>query len=137
VSAVSDGEILVEAACAIRPYLPALLAEEAVGFEAELAALLAEEGEPAGLEDKIVALLDSRVATREWAAGFLEHGLPPDLVQLAERGFGELPGYGEPVRADKYRCPFADYVWYRHAVGEAPPECPTHGVPLEAVVRTG
>lgn len=129
---MDEAEILVEAACAIRPYLPDLLADEADAFDAELVVLLA--GVPgAHAENRIVALLDSTEPTRQWAAGYFEHRLPPDLVRFDERGFSELPGYGDPVKADKYRCPHADYVWYRHAVSELPPECPTHKVPLEAV----
>jgi len=121
---------LRDAARAIRPYLPSLLEEGAAAeVDATLAALLTTDGS----EDDVLAELESNDATAEWTAAFLEHGVPPELALVYERGVEELPGYGEPVRTPKYACPEGDYVWYRHAVGQQPPRCPTHGEVVEPV----
>lgn len=129
---MSEPSHILEAARAIRPYLPTLLdAEPAAQIDGALAALLAAGGHDA--EDRILVELDRHNATRDWAAGYIELGLPPDLAQYAERSFSEAPGYGDPVRIPKFDCPHGDYAWYRHDVGEEPPRCPTHGVVVEPV----
>jgi hypothetical protein len=66
-----------------------------------------------------------------WAAKFLQHGLPPDPVAGATRGFSPLAGHGEALAAARYVCPVGgDTVWYRRAVGERVPDCLTHQVAL-------
>ena len=121
---------LLDAARAIRPYLPSLLDESAAAeVDSSLAALLAS----GGTEDAVLAELEGHEATAEWTAAFLEHGAPPELAVVRERDFTELAGHGEPVRAPKYICPEGDFVWYRHAVGQQPPRCPTHGKVVEPV----
>lgn len=123
-----------EAARAIRAYLPSLLeAHAAIELDAALAALLAAP-EDSVVDDALVAELERNGATAEWTAGFLAHGLPPELAVDSERSYSGLPGYGDPVPAVKFVCPGGDYVWYRHAVGQEPPRCPTHG---ESVVPAG
>jgi hypothetical protein len=128
------GEIR-EAARAIRAYLPSLLdADAASELDAALAALLAAPDEPAAVDEALVAELERYEATAEWTAAFLEHGMPPELAVHPQRSFSGLPGYGETVQTPKFVCPEGDYVWYRHAVGQEPPHCPTHG---ELVVPAG
>jgi hypothetical protein len=119
-----------EAACAIRFYLPELLDEDAAAdLDGALARLL-DEG--AG-EERLVDELERRDETAEWAAAFLEHGIPPEFAVVDERAYAEAPGYGEPVGLTKFACPSGDFVWYRHSVGQQPPTCPTHGVVVERV----
>ena len=119
-----------EAARTLRSYLPRLLdADAAAQLDAALAQLLAADAS----DERIVAELERYEATADWAADFVEHGVPPELAQIAERSYSEPPGHGEQVSLPKFACPQGDFVWYRHAVGEAPPTCPTHGVTVERV----
>ena len=129
-----SAERILEAARAIRSYLPTLLdASSAAQTDAALAALIADPGDTGDVEERILGEFERHDATAEWAAAFLEHGLPLELVRHGERGFYELAGHGEPVRTPKFACPDGDYVWYRHAVGQSPPVCPTHHKVVEPV----
>jgi serine/threonine kinase PknH len=48
--------------------------------------------------------------------------------------FQSLGGWEvSPVGAEKFRCPFGDYEWYRQEVGMPIPWCPTHSLPLQLV----
>lgn len=127
---MSQDQEIFEAARAIRPYLPDLVGERAEATDHELAALLADV-ESQGTDERILVLLEAERATREWAAAFFTNRCPPDIAEITERAFGELPGHGEPVAATKFECPQGDYVWYRRAVGQAVPACPTHDVTLK------
>lgn len=125
------GDIL-EAARAIRGYLSELLgAEPAARVDAALTVLLASGGDD--VEDRIIEEFDRHDTTRDWAATFLELGMPPDLAQYGERVFAVTPGHGDAVRIPKFACPRGDYSWYRHAVGEEPPLCPSHALAVEPV----
>src|SRR5690348_13934099 len=108
---------ILEAAKAIRPYLPQLLGAEAGAFDRHLAGLLARNRDGEDVEGLLAAHLRKQRATHNWTAAFLEHGRPPELVAVTtERGgFSDLPGHGEPSRAGKFACPSGDYVWYRRA----------------------
>lgn len=127
---MTDDEQILEAARAIRPYLHELLgSEDGAEEDRELAGILvAPESEAA---TRIISRLERHEATADWAAAFLEHGVPPDVARVSERGFEEAPGHGEVVRARRYSCPEGDFSWYRHAVGELPPTCPTHDCVVE------
>ena len=128
---MGGSEDILAAARAIRPYLPELLAEHAAArADARLAELL-ERGDEAGIVDEFEG--DENV--RDWAAGFLEHGMPPDIAAREERSFQLAPGYGDAVRIPEFACPRGDYTWYRHAVGQTPPKCPTHQLVVEPVDR--
>jgi len=120
---------ILEAAMAIRPYLQQLLGAEADAFDHNLAELLSRNRDGEDVEGLLAAHLRKQRATHNWTAAFLEHGRPPEMIAVAtERGgFSDLPGHGEPSRADKFACPLGDYVWYRRAVGQKVPPCPTHG----------
>ena len=131
---MSDQKDIYEAGRTIRAYLPDLLDSpaDAGQVDAALASLLSEED--GDIEDQILEQLEQYDATAEWTAAFLEYGIPPELASLGERGYAEAPGHGEAVRTPKYACPEGDFVWYRHAVGQSPPRCPTHGKLVELVV---
>ena len=127
---MDDEPDIREAARTIRRYLPSLLdADAAAQADSAFARLLAEDAP----EERIVAEFERYEATAEWAAGFVEHGVPPEFARIAERSYSEAPGHGERVRLPKFACPHGDFVWYRHAVGETPPTCPTHGLVVERV----
>ena len=127
---MDDEPDIREAARALRAYLPSLLdADAASQLDGALARLLAEDAS----EERIVAELERYEATTEWVSSFIEHGAPPELARIAERNYSEAPGYGEPVSLPRFACPHGDFVWYRHAVGETPPTCPTHGGVVERV----
>jgi hypothetical protein len=127
---MDDEPAIREAARTIRSYLPSLLdADAAAQVDGALVRLLAEDA----AEERIVAEFERYEATADWAADFLEHGVPPEFAGIAERSYSEAPGHGERVRLPKFACPHGDFVWYRHAVGETSPKCPTHGVVVERV----
>src|SRR4051794_25510757 len=120
---------IVDAACAIRGYLPELLGSAAAAeLDAALATLLSADHPD---EDGLLEQFDRYDTTRDWAAAFFQFHAPPELVQLGERGFSEAPGYGDDVHVPKFVCPHGDFAWYRHAVGETLPRCPTHGTDVE------
>ena len=105
----------------IQAELPGLMGTEAADVGRELAAAL--DGED---EDEIFAVLTSREPTRER----LDALLPEDLAS-GERGFDPLPGISsKPSEAVWFRCPEGDYEWPAFDVGESPPLCPHHQIPL-------
>ena len=128
-----DGQGVLEAARAIRPYLLALVGPAADQLDRRIADLLStgnDEQIPA-----VRALLESNETTGDFLTEVLadapEHR-PPDLrpgnVRQASVGYRALASDVVPVlHAGKYACSEGDYVWYRPAVGTPIPECPTHG----------
>lgn len=128
-------DTILEAVRAIRPYLPELLAD--AGSAAELDRALADllagwEANPRA-EDDALERLSGPPEVAEWAAAFLEAGVPPDVRVFVEHGerYSGLPGHGEaPPVPTRYACPEGDYVRWRRGA-ELVPDCPTHGVPLE------
>lgn len=122
-----DREVVLDAARAIRPYLTELRPLDAGAVDATLASMLAEENAVA-----ILDLLRGESATWQWFLDFAKTGLPPDIAATLERGgYEPAPGHGEPVDLPRFDCPLGDYTWYRRAIGQQPPNCPTHGVQLE------
>lgn len=132
-----NDEAILELARAVRPDLEVLVASPsaAKAIDAELVELLDRAAAGENVEERILEQLSASANLEDWAAAFLERGRPPDVLSVGERGSaglpGELPGGGEPVRASRYACPRNDYVFYRRAVGQTIPQCPTHGVALE------
>jgi hypothetical protein len=122
---------ITEAARAIRPYLKLLLGAETVAdqLDSDLAELLMRDRHGEDVQDQLTACLSQYRATYNWVAGFLQHGQPhaPIAIDSERGGYSDLPGAGEPLRADKFECLEGDYVWYRRAIGQVPPRCPTHG----------
>ena len=127
-------EDIVNVARTIRPYLSALVGEEADAYDREIAGLLARAQEGHDVSDQLLAVLTQSRTTHAWAARVLEDDrhLPPEISQELERGFQPLPGHGEKVDAEQFECPHGDYVWYRISVGVPVPACPTHTCPLMA-----
>ncbi|MCZ4125846.1 hypothetical protein [Streptomyces sp. H39-S7] len=128
---MSNEASVVELARTIRPYLPDLLpADSAAELDRRLAGLLAAADERR-IDTEILELLREPDLVRRWAALFLEDGLPPDVAMDRRVGV-VLPGRGEAVAPGKFVCPQGDLVFYRRAVGQSVPLCPTHGVLVPA-----
>jgi hypothetical protein len=128
---VIEDQVVLEAACAIRPYLPELLGNDASKVDAELSALLEVESGSGVEVERLHRLLQRDEATREWLLEFLDDPahVPPDVQAVRSSGV-QFPD-GNPVRAVRYRCPEADhYVWYRRTVTERVAECPDHACTL-------
>jgi hypothetical protein len=121
-------EDIVNVARTIRPYLPALVGDEADEYDREIAYLVARARDGEDVSDQLLAVLTRSNAIHAWAARVLESDqqVPPEVSQALERGFQGLPGDGGVVDAEKFECPRGDYVWYRISVGVAVPPCPTH-----------
>jgi hypothetical protein len=120
-------EGIVDVARTIRPYLPALVGEEAGMYDREIAGLLARARDGHDVSDQLFAVLTRSKPTHAWAARVLENDrhLPPEISRELERGYQPLPGHTGTVKAEKFECPFGDYVWYRISVGMPVPRCPT------------
>ena len=132
--------LVLECARAIRLYLPDLLGaeEKANSVDLALAELLAQADQGHQVEERILDLLREPSDVHNWAAAFLQHGVPPDIVQYVDRSSYQPPaGDGDPVGALKYACPVAgDTLWWRRAIGQEVPRCLTHGVPLQPANKT-
>jgi hypothetical protein len=133
---------VIEAARAIRPYLPRLLG---ISAAAELDGRLAEEltgisdsddlGAAAG---RLRALLGGQEDTAWFLAEVLrdapDHRPPYHQPRYTRRQTGGTaappsPDPG-PIGATRYACPHGDYVWYRPDVATPVPDCPTHHAAL-------
>ncbi|GAA3796991.1 hypothetical protein GCM10023083_35390 [Streptomyces phyllanthi] len=130
---------ILDAARAIRPYLPNLLAfspGSAARLDDELAQLLEKSAEP-DTADRLRRVLESNPVTEVWVSQFLEFDVPPDFIAPGTRGSATSgpAGDGEIVRpGPKFVCPVGgDVVWWRRHVGQDIPRCTTHGVTLVKV----
>jgi hypothetical protein len=131
---MADDDPMLEVGRAIRPYLGDLLSDpaSAAAADADFAALLAEARQGRPVEGAIRARLEADPDLHRWAAAFLQHGAPPEIVNELERSGDAPPGdVGASPALDVFACPEGDYVWWRRAVGMAVPACPTHEIPLE------
>jgi hypothetical protein len=125
---VTDEDVL-EAARAIRPYLPDLAPDVGEQLDGDLAALLSAAADGDDVRLDVARLLRSEPATREWTQEFLRLRQPPEVV----KAFEPAPGHGAPVPALKFVCPLGDYVRYAAGVGERIESCPSHRLPLVPV----
>jgi hypothetical protein len=128
---MSEDSRIIDAARAVRPHLSELLGpDRAAAVDADLAHLLNASPPLGDIERLILEALARHPATHGWAATFLEHGTPPDLSRVAEKGYQAPPGTGSTTTIPRFACPQGDYVWYRRSVGEPIPACPSHRVAL-------
>jgi hypothetical protein len=125
-----DRTVILEGARAIRAYLPELRPHDASDLDGTIAALLMRAGRGEDVTADVLGVLRANENTWQWFIEFAPAALPPDVAPMTERRFPPAPGGGEPVSIPRFVCPFNDFVWYRRAVGQEPPTCPTHGVPL-------
>lgn len=120
---------ILEAARAIRFYLPELLGQNSTEVDVKLARLLAEAERGENVTDALRVLLAKDATTNNFTKRVLEDPpffRPPRVQSLgAPRGGEQL--VGDPfVQANKYICPEHDYVWYLPEVGTPIPDCPSH-----------
>jgi hypothetical protein len=124
-----EAETIIAAAREMRQYLPALTGSNAPVIEQRLNEVF--NGSPSltdeELADQIVAVVRLVSSTRAWMRDYL-HATSED------RSFSATPGKGEAILATiVYDCPYGDLRWYRRGIGQSPPTCPAHNVPLVAV----
>jgi hypothetical protein len=118
---------VIEAARAIRYFLPNLPdLDRPDEVDHRLVVLLREAQRGTDVESEIVDVLMAQPPTWDWAAKFVETGLPPGFPHVT-RGPSPLPGRTEPVRAPRYACPVDGlYVWYRRTDQQKIPYCRDH-----------
>jgi hypothetical protein len=131
-------EQVVDVARSIRPYLLALVGDEAARYDRRLVILLREASAGTDVTGKILAILMESPAMHNWAASMLadERHLPPDLQvarerssAAANRGYSALPRPygGDILDARKYVCPVdGNFAWWRISAGQPIPACPDH-----------
>jgi hypothetical protein len=114
--------------------LPTLVGSEADLYDREIAGLIAEAQVGHDIGDELLAVLRRSPIVHDWAARVLENDrhLPPDIQRITDRSYQSLPGQGEPVEAERYECPYGDYVWYRISISDPVPSCQTHKCVLKA-----
>jgi hypothetical protein len=113
--------------------LPALDLPHVEALDRALSDLLNAGAAGADVDDDLREVARADPRTRVYVELFLRSGSPPDPEDVEVRGISPLPGDPTPVPLAKHRCPMGDYDWYRRAVGQPVPSCPTHHVPLERV----
>jgi len=121
-------EDVIDVARTIRAYLPKLVGIEADAYDREIADLIAKAQAGDDVGEQLLAVLTRSPTVHDWAARVLENDrhLPPDIQPITERGYQPLPGPGEPIQAERYECPYGDYVWYQISVSDPVPDCLTH-----------
>jgi hypothetical protein len=124
-----------EAARAVRPFLMEFLGREVADeLDAHLAALLMNAAAEDDVDERLRTALQAHEATQVFLQRVLDDApafRPPSVVSETTRAYGGLPGDSSPVSADKFTCPYGDYVTYRMEVGAEVEQCPTHHCPLE------
>jgi hypothetical protein len=130
-------EGVLEAARAVRPYLVEFVGSAiAADVDAELAGLLASAAGGDDVEGRLRAILEAHRATSVFLVRVLDDApnfRPPRVVSDLTSRYSGLPGQPSPVPAEKFRCPYDDYVWYQAEVGVPVGHCPTHHCALELV----
>lgn len=127
---------ILEGARCLRPLLLQFTGPAAEEIDRKLADLLAASHH-AKVDNQILELVAQRDSTRQWMREFLEVKKSQNAGERDEqfqrfvsRYFAPPPGDPEPVAAMRFECPRGDYVWYQHAAGINPPQCPTHHLTL-------
>lgn len=127
-------EKLVWVASLARPNLPSLTRDTTLAAEIDsrLSTLINASMAGTDVASELSAALRSTPDLQSWTALVLAdpHFRPPDLQPISERGYETLVGDGEVADVDMYCCPLGDYRWWRFAVGDDIPTCPTHRLQL-------
>lgn len=125
IARVNQDDMLIQAACAVRPYLHSLVGQDAYEFDKHLVELL-RNGEAEAIGD----LFRAKDDLLDWLSSYFETGYPPQVAVHDTRngvGYQPSPGRGVSIPPAKYCCPVDGlYVWYRVDPGEAVPRCPDH-----------
>jgi len=130
---------VIEAARAIRAYLPLLLgAPAAATLDGRLTdELTGMSDDPAATVRQLRALLGAQENTA-WFLSEVLRDAPefrppyhqPRYTRRQTGGMAAPAGDVGPVWAARYACPQGDYVWYRPDLATPVPACPTHQVAL-------
>ena len=134
-TAIEDPALL-EAARVIRPYLTRLVGRAADDLDHEIAVLLASAASGQNVAPQLRSLLHRDERTADFLTEVLRDAptyRPPDMQPGHKRWRDRtrLDGDVAPVlHSGKFECQKGDYVWYRPAVGDQIPACPTHGTRL-------
>lgn len=123
-----DRSELLDAARTIRGELPELVPDASLAARLDDLIAQMETGEP--VDDDLFETLTGHDPLRQR----LDELLPDEDPDKGWAGpaYQELPGYGEPVDAQYFVCPYGDYRYPVLEVGELVPPCPVHRVPLVA-----
>lgn len=119
---------VLDAAHAIRPYLPELLGAEAETVDHALAELLAKAESGEAVDNQILELLAEREPTRDWIRQYL----PYEGLYNMKGSYDPLGGSVSPIKANTFVCqvPGCSEIWYRPRAGIEPPRCKEHQIPL-------
>jgi hypothetical protein len=140
--------LVLEAGRAIRPYLVALIGDQASRIDDQLGEIL-NRPDSSTADIAVLDVLDELQPTHDWVSGFYRaRGVPPEVVKAMQPGvesaeaehrvriaiLGGGASAGDPVLMIpglRYICPLGDWVWYRLDAAEQVPVSPCHGLPLE------
>lgn len=127
-------EILLDTACMVRGYLANLVDEDlARDLDRQIAGLLATANNGEDVTEPLRRLLSSVDIIQAWADDVRRdpQHRPPELQPgRGASGYTPLASAGEPIIAQLFACPFADFRWYRREIGQPVRSCPTHGAVL-------
>lgn len=124
---------VLQAAQAIRPYLPELLTRQDAGVIANrLELALNATTDPVAQSEELTHILSATDPTREWLRLYLEEQHEAAAILKIIRTYQPLPGKAGAVTSPRYRCPVASchQTWYRRETTAEIPNCPIHGVKL-------
>lgn len=124
---------VLQAAQAIRPYLPELLSRpDAEAMANRLDLVLRQTADSAAQQAEVRQVLSLAEPTREWLRLFIEEETPAAEILTIIRTYQPLPGKAGVVASPRYRCPVASchQTWYRRAVQADVPDCPIHGIKM-------
>ncbi|MFC5748160.1 hypothetical protein [Actinomadura rugatobispora] len=121
---MEDGDVL-QAAEALRRFLPELAGDAAPGLDRELGELLERGRAGESVKVPLLRLLSGHEATRDWMRRALE-------VPQKYRTFQPQAGRVR-LSAVRYACPRCGTEWYRFSVLDEVPSCPDDEVPFEPV----
>jgi hypothetical protein len=127
-------EILLDTARMVRGYLADLVDEDlARDLDRQIARLLATANNGEDVTEPLRRLLSSVDIIQAWADDVRRdpQHRPPELQPgRGPSGYTPQAGAGEPIIAQLFACPFADFRWYRREIGQPVRSCPTHGAVL-------
>jgi hypothetical protein len=125
---IEEVAIILDAARALRAYLPELVGpDRAAPLDRELAELLERPGDE-DVPDRLAAIFEREERVHVWVAEYFTYGAPGDVAET-ER-VASLPGVPRPPGPERYACAHGDFVFYRRTVAALVPECPTHRTAL-------
>ncbi|MFB4270038.1 hypothetical protein [Nonomuraea sp. GTA35] len=114
---IEEVTIILDAARALRAYLPELVGpDRAAPLDRELAELLERPGDE-DVPDRLAAIFEREERVHVWVAEYFTYGAPGDVAET-ER-VAPLPGVPRPPGPERYACAHGDFVFYRRR----PPGC--------------